>query len=211
MRATGHGLPWPKAVLDVHALGMTGTPEFAFRVDDGIWSTFLAAPNGELVVEHPAFLFQGLHTIEVRSRMEAMPHGISNPAEVGFLVDWEPPEVSLTADREHDLVLLAAHDVVTPDGQLQYAYAVGDGAMSEFGPARAISLSAVEPQGGVTVQVKDEAGNVATVSWKSPVTALRPDATAPAESTPARGCSTAPGAFSLLLLLSALWPFRRRR
>jgi len=94
MVATGKGLPWPQAVLDVHALGQNGTPEFAYRVDHGTWTTFLAAPNDELLVEHPAFLFQGLHHIEVRSRMAEDPHGISNPASVGFMVDWDPPSVS---------------------------------------------------------------------------------------------------------------------
>ncbi len=213
MRATGNGLPWPKAILDVHALGMTGTAEFAYRVDHGTWTTFLAAPNDELLVEHPAFLLQGLHSIEVRSRMAEQPHGISNPVELGFLVDWDPPEVSLTADREHDLLLVQAHDVVTPDAQLQYAYAVGSGPLSDFGPARPIALSAIEAEGGVTVQVKDGSGNVGQAIWNVPVISEHPDTQLPTGpgGAPARGGSAAPGAFSLALALGALLSMRRRR
>lgn len=214
MVATGKGLPWPKAVLDVHALGMNGTPEFAFRVDHGTWSTFLAAPGDELVVEHPAFLFQGMHTIEVRSRVAEVPHGVSTPVSVGFLVDWDPPAVTLTADREHDALHVAARDTVTPDAKLLYAYKVGDGLLSDFGPAREIVLSAIEAQGGVTVQVKDETGNLGAAEYRVAGTVNHPDTalgTAPTAATPGTGCSTSPGAFSLLLALGVLLGFRRKR
>ncbi|HUK64406.1 MAG TPA: hypothetical protein VLV15_13760, partial [Dongiaceae bacterium] len=213
MVATGKGLPWPQAVLDVHALGVNGTPEFAFRVDHGTWSTFLAAPNDELLVEHPAFLFQGLHTIEVRSRTVEDPHGVSNPASVGFLVDWDPPSVALTVDREHDVINVTARDTVTADSKLQYAYQVGSEAQSGFGAARVISLSAVEAQGGVTVSVKDESGNVGVGEYRVAGAVTHPDTTVAtvAKQVPATGCSEAPGAFSVLLALGALLGFRRRR
>lgn len=216
MRATGNGLPLPKAVLDVHALGKTGTPEFDYRVDEGTWSTFFPAFNDELEVQHPVFLIQGLHTIEVRSRVEEDPHGISEPVKVGFLVDWDPPEVKLVADREHDLLLLTARDVITAPEKLEYAYQVGTGAFSVFGEARDIGLSAIESQGGVTVRVRDQAGNVGEAKWRGLTTALHPDTEltgAVAGPAATWGCSAALGdgsawGFGLLALGAAL---RRRR
>ena len=212
MLATGQGLPLPRAILDVHALGKTGTPEFAFRVDEGSWSTFFPAPNGELVVEHPVFLLQGQHRIEVRSRVEEDPHGVSAPVQVGFMVDFDAPVVKLTADRAHDLIAISAHDVITPDDKLAYAFAIGEGAFTDFGVARDIGLTAVEARGGVTVRVRDQAGNIGEAKWLAPVTALRPDdatQAVPGE-TQASGCSAGLGGLSVAgLALLAL--IRRRR
>jgi hypothetical protein len=214
MRATGNGLPLPRAVLDVHALGKTGTPEYDWRVDEGTWSTFFPAFDGELVVEHPVFLIQGRHTIEVRSRVEEDGHGISEPVKVGFLVDWDAPELKLTADREHDLLVLTAKDVISADDKLEYAYAVGTGDFSAFGPARDIGLSAIEAKGGVSVRVRDEAGNVSELSWKGLSTALHPDTDLTAGALPASqqgSCSTGLGDPSLLALaLLGLARLRRR-
>jgi uncharacterized protein (TIGR03382 family) len=201
MRAAGKGLPVPKAVLDVHALGKNGVPEFAWRVDEGTWSTFVAAPNGELVVEHPVFLLQGMHRIEVRSRVEEDPHGISEAVPVGFMIDWEPPELTLTADRPTDRLVLTARDVVSPADKLEYAYQVGDGTMSPF-----------EAKGGLPVHVRDQAGNVAEAKWRAPVDAIRPgdEPVAPLPDGTKAGCTAATGLlpFGLLAVAGAL---RRRK
>jgi hypothetical protein len=213
MRATGKGLPVPRAVLDVHALGKEGTAEFDYRVDDGTWSIFVPAFDDELVVEHPVFLLQGLHTIDVRSRVAEDSHGISEPVRVGFMVDWEPPEVKLTPDRAHDLLTLAAHDVITPSEKLEYAFQVGSGEFSPFGPAREIGLSAVESQGGVSVRVRDQVGNVGEARWRSLSVALRPEGDEPTLARPeTSGCATAFGDPSLFVVgLLALTATRRRR
>ena len=212
MRATGKGLPLPRAILDVHALGKTGTPEFAYRVGEGSWSTFFPAFDDELAVEHPVFLLQGMHTIEIRSRVEEDPHGISDAVQVGFVVDWEPPEVKLTADRARDLLLLTAHDVISPLEKLEYAFAIG-GAFSVFGPAREIGLSAIEAQGGVTVRVRDQVGNVAEAKWRGLTSAIRPDQdVASVPQVQASGCASALGDASLWSIgLLALAAARRRR
>lgn len=214
MRLVGAPLPWPTAVLDVKALGGSGTPEFAYRIDDGMWSTFLAANAlGELHVSHPAFLMQGLHQIEVRSRFAEDAHGISSPVTVGFRVDWEPPEVALQLDRASDRILVSATDVVSPPAALLYSYAVGGGAFSEWGAPREIMASAVEQQGGVTVRVRDELGNVGQAAWKVPQVALRPEPESdPVPGGPSAGCTSAAGlpAAGLLLGLAALLRRRRR-
>lgn len=216
MRATGQGkLPWPQAVLAVEAQGKAGSPEFAVRIDDGLWSEFHPADNGRLTVSHPRFLLQGAHTIWVRARVAEDGQGISAPLPVGFVVDWEGPEVSLTASREADRIEVQARDSVSPSSKLVYAYRVGQGEPSAFGPAREISLSAVEQQGGVTVLVKDEQGNVGQAVWRVPTVALRPEARpedgvgSVLDAPQPGGCAAVDGV-SLLGLL-ALIGLRRRR
>lgn len=212
MRLVGQPLPWPVAVLDVKALGGSGTAEFAYRIDDGMWSTFLAAAQGELEVSHPSFLMQGLHAIEVRSRWAEDAHGISAPVKVGFLVDWEPPEVKLAVDRAADRIQVTATDVVSRPAALQYSYAVGEGPFSDWGAPREVMLSAVELQGGVTVRVRDELGNVGEAAWKVPVVALRPEGESDPAAGPAAGCASLGGAplAGLLVALGALLRRRRR-
>jgi hypothetical protein len=222
MRLTaGEPLPWPLAVLRVDSLGGEGTPEYAWRVDGGMWSTFLApSAGGELEVSHPRFLLQGVHTIEVRTRLSENPHGISAPVKVDFRVDWEAPEIFFTADREAGVLEVRAQDFVSAPEHLLFAYRVGDGPVSSFGAPRVVDLEAVEAQGGLEVLVKDEAGNVGRGVWRVPVVALRPEV----DSDPgavssvgkggdaAGGCSGAGGGLALWALgavAGALW--RRRR
>lgn len=210
-----HRLPIPEVVLDVRALGKAGTVEFAYQVDDGLWTDFRPVPDDTLTVAHSRFLIQGQHTIQVRSRVAEDPHGVSRSLTTTVVFDWEAPEVSLNADREHNLLNVTAHDVISPASALQYAYQVGSGAPSAFGPTRPISLDAVEAQGGVTVQVKDELGNIGTAVWKVPTVSTRPEDSAAlddgsAKRMPAFGCS-ATGGLELLGLGLVSTLLRRRR
>ena len=117
-------------------------------------------------------------------------------------------------DREHGVLTVSASDVVTPTGKLQFAYRVGEGALSSFGPARVVDLEAVEAAGGLEVQVRDEAGNVGQAFWRVPKIAERPEpgvSGAPAE-TGGAGCSAGGGALGIWALVAGagcLW--RRRR
>jgi hypothetical protein len=214
MRLTGKPLRWPVARLEVQASGKPGTPEFAVKIDNGLWGDFQAAEAGVLTVSHPRFLIQGAHTIFVRSRVAEDPHGVSEAVAVPFFIDWDAPEVRLDVDRENDRVVVKARDVLTQVDALQYAYAVGDEAPGAFGPAREISLEAVEAQGGVRVLVRDEAGNVGEARYRAAVTRLPGERAAPALSTPASassggGCSAV--SVSPMVLALLLVRARRRR
>ncbi|MHB8877890.1 MAG: LBP/BPI/CETP family protein [Myxococcaceae bacterium] len=215
MRARGQVLPWPVAVLAVRSEGAAGTAQFATRVNGGMWSDFApAGPGGELEVSHPVFLLQGAHRIEVRSRFGEHPRAVSAPVEVGFVVDYAPPEVTLAVDREHDRLVVRARDTVSPQGALRFAYRVGQEAWGEFGPARQVDLGSVEAGGGLTVRVRDEQGNVAEAAYRVPVIATRaeaPEGSAGAVSS--GGCSAAGGALGsgVLVLLAGVLVRRRRR
>lgn len=211
----GKPLPVPVAVLDVAALNTSGTPEFSVRINDGLWSEFRPAIEGQLRVSHARFVLQGHHTIWVRSRTVEEPHGVSVPVPVAFTVDYDAPTVRLTVDRKSDLVLVEANDVISAQTELSYAYAVGDAQPSAFGVARPISLSAIEAQGGVRVLVKDLAGNVGEARFGT--TTNVPEGRSAADvvsdvspTTPgADGCNAAP--VGALISLAALLLARRRR
>ncbi len=164
-------LVWPAATLDVGAEGLPGPFEYAWRVDDGLWTPFERSA-GRLVVRHPALLFEGHHTISVRARVPGSV-GVSAPASVGVTIDWSPPELSLKEDRMSDRLRVHASDVVTARERLRFSYRLGDGEWTAFGAEREISLSAVEAQGGVSVRVRDEAGHVAEARWRAPVVVAR--------------------------------------
>lgn len=215
---SGKPLEPPVVVLNVAALGDVGTPEFATRVDHGLWTTFVAAPGGVLEVSHPALLIEGRHLLEVRSRMAESIHGVSAPVAVSVTVDYSPPSLTLRVDRAHDLLVVLAHDQVSSPDALRFAYQVGEGPWSDDGPARLIDLSAVEAAGGVRVRVTDEAGNFSQAAHRVPTVALRPDA--PDSSDPAcrgvqcaTGCSAAGGSLGALAVaaLAALACRRRKR
>lgn len=212
MRLRGEPLPLPVAVLEVQAFGATGDAEFSWRVNGGFWSAFApASAEHELVVSTGAFLMQGHHTIEVRSRDALEPNGIGDPTTVNFDIDWEPPEVALRIDRLNDRIEVTAHDVITPDEQLEFSYRVGTEGFSDFGPARDIVWSAVEQQGGVTVRVRDQQGNVGEKSWRV-ATSVEPTVSG-VEQQPggeAAGCTSALGG-GAVALAGVLGLLRRRR
>ncbi len=212
MRLVGQKLTWPAALLEVSADGKPGSAEFAVKIDDGLWGEFSPAENGQLRVSHPRFLIQGHHTISVRSRVAEDPSGVSEPMRVPFFVDWDAPEVRLGVDRQSDLVIVKARDVLTRDEDLQFAYAVGESVPGPFGRERPISLSAIEAQGGVRVLVKDAVGNVGEARYRPAVLADGTDRQGPfsnvPESSPTAGCVAAPGGLALAALVLAL---RRRR
>lgn len=213
MRLTGRGLKTASAVLDVRALGTDGTPEFATRINGGLWSDFSpASPAGTLTIAHPTFAFEGHHVIEVRSRTQEQPAGISAPVSVGVRLDWTAPSVKLSADPQTNRLLVTASDNLTAEGELEYAYRLGAEAFSGFGPAREVDLSAIESAGGFSVQVRDAAGNVGEAHWRMPTVADRPDAEGSSTGVAsAVGCSSAGGGLSLLALFGTLSLALRRR
>ncbi len=212
MKLTGaQALPWPQAVLAVDAAGKPGTPEYSFKIDNGLWTDFAPVQNNELLVTHSRLLMQGPHVIHVRVRTSEDPRGVSGPQTVPFLVDWDAPRVFLTPDAANDRLVVVARDAVSEE-RLEFAYQVGASAQSAFGAAREISLSAVEAQGGVTVFARDEYGHVGQSTWKGTQIALRPDAVADvaptADIAAPTGCSTGGAGLFLLGLVGLL---RRRK
>ncbi|MBX7117262.1 MAG: hypothetical protein K1X64_23290 [Myxococcaceae bacterium] len=203
---------WPTAVLAVSAVGAPGSVEYAYRIDNGLWSTFRRANHaGELAVRDPLLLLQGTHNVEIRARGADDIHGVSQPVSVGVVIDLEAPTVTVHADREHGVIDVKAFDSVSAASALTFAYRVGDEAFSRFGPARVISLESVENQGTLQVQVKDEAGWVGQAEYRVAKVADRGTAfsTASAETASNGGCSSVDGLGWGLLGLLGLAARRR--
>lgn len=199
--ATGHGVPWPTAVLDVAAVDASGAMEWAFRVDDGLWSTFRPA-QGELRVTHPALLLQGVHRVEVRTRPVGEPHAVSAAVPLEVTVDYQPPKLLLREDVTAGTVTPVARDLVTPNEKLQWLVQLGNGPRVALDPSKPLSLSAIEAAGGATVFVQDEAGHVAEASYRMPTTSDHPDTPDPTGGARRFGCSAVGG---LELLALAAW------
>ncbi len=213
LHLTGKGLPVPRVVLSVGTTGKVGVGEYAVRVNDGLWSDFRPATGGELVVEHPSFLLQGRHVIDVRARVAEDPHGISEPQRFSVVIDWEAPQLAIARDGVSDRLVVTASDQVTPVEKLEFAYALGNQAFTAFGPAREVSYAGVEAAGGLKVQVRDEQGNVGEVSFNMPRVALRPvDAEVSVGqtlNTPAAGCEATNG-LSWLAVAALVLALKRR-
>jgi hypothetical protein len=218
----GMPLPWPTALIDVAAEDLPGksrTMEFAWRVDGGLWSTWRDGPS--LEVSHPALAMPGRHHIEVRARIAGQAAMVDpTPVSLLFVVDWDQPELTLVPDREANRLVVHAHDAVSPRESLRFAYRIGEGERSSFGPERPIDLSAVEAAGGVEVEAVDESGNIARAHWSAGAGAISASE-AQARQIPAQengsvggavGCSAAGaglgGWLALILLPIAM---RRRR
>ena len=203
-------VPYPTVVL--HAESQPGA-EVGYRVDDGLWTTFEPlAPGGELRVSHPSLLLQGRHVIHVRARMPDAPEQVSSPVSVAAVVDLVPPELTLRADRAAGRLDAVAHDTVSPDAALQWAYKVGQGPLTAWGEARVIDLASVEAAGGVEVQVKDEVGHVASARWRPPAVALRAESSSPGGGAgAAASCASAGGAPLGFLAALALAGLRRKK
>ncbi len=216
----GRALPWPRAVVEVSAEDRPGESrpmEYAWRVNGGLWSTWADGPT--LEVSHPAFILPGKHVIEVRARVSGEAQMVDpTPEPLTFLVDWDAPTVALEAAPASNRLLVHAHDSVSAPELLRFAYRLGGGELSEFGPAREIDLAAVEAAGGLEVQVLDEAGNVGGARWGFEAAVSRSAEGLAAEGeanavAPAAGCSAAgaglAGLLSLVVLPMAL--LRRRQ
>lgn len=207
--ATGHGVPWPTAVLDVRALDAAGPVEWAFRVDDGLWSTFRPA-QGELRVTHPALLLQGLHRVEVRTRPVDEPHAVSAPQAVEVTVDFQPPKLAVRPDFAAGRLSVWARDLVTKQEQLRWQVQVGSGPKVRFEPTQVLDLATLDAAGGATVFVEDEAGHVAQARYLAPTTADHPDteSASPMKCGVTTGCATGGGLEALALGVLVL--LRRR-
>jgi hypothetical protein len=190
--------------------------EYNWRVDHGFWTTWHRGP--QLVIEHPSFLAQGWHTIEIRSRGAGDADTIEpHPVEIPFLVDWQPPEITLTEDTARGTVEVSAWDLVTPADRIQYAFQLGDSIPSGYGPARPMPLADISARGGkLVVYAKDDAGNVGTQTFRMAVATppnnpLKTPAIA-ATNESGGGCNTAAGLIPALGALSMLsLAIRRRR
>ncbi|MBL8608188.1 MAG: hypothetical protein JNL38_12770 [Myxococcales bacterium] len=160
--------------------------EYSYQIDDSTRSAWTR--DRDIVIKEDYLFFQGRHTLKAFSRVVGQPESEDvTPATAEFVIDALPPTAKV--EREEGGFTVAAWDFVSDDKNLTARYKI-DGA--EFGPWRPVSeLAHVAAKGSeVTVEVKDEEGNVASIS--QPLIRGRGDSTLAAGGSGC-GCSTPGG------------------
>ncbi len=146
--------------------------EHQVRVDGGWWSTFTR--GGTRTIAEPAFLLQGTHTIEVRSRVPGEAASLDpSPVKLNVRIDSEPPVLrasivegglSIVArdriSRERVRIFVedeAGAREVVPDADGFVAWTVRDGALVVRAEDEAGLVSVVELQSAEVDEVAAEA------------------------------------------------------
>lgn len=215
MGLTAARADFPK--LRVHAEGIAAHPtEQTWWIDDGPHSAWTTAKD--LVVDQDVMILQGKHVLHVSSRVVGdMASEDGTPAELPFVIDTLAPAVE--AKRDGDRVAVRARDFVTPASALSARRRIGGegAAWSDWAPLASTSSFTADAQTEVDVEVRDEEGNVGTVSL--PLIRGKADSSLAAAGSGC-GCRLAVGSGSenrwgsaalALLALAAIGATKRRR
>jgi len=161
------GTTVPAAVLQLDGSG-AGSLEYSWSVDGGPWSAYTQTTRA--VVTDPQFWMQGRHTIDVRAREVGVPATTDpTPARVDIIVDTVAPTGGF--DLAGKELRIDASDAVSPREALQFRFAVAGGAYGPWVVGDRVTLPTALDAGSVTVQVRDEAGNVGTLAFHGRSTA----------------------------------------
>ncbi|MEO6420079.1 MAG: hypothetical protein ABIP39_11755 [Polyangiaceae bacterium] len=177
--------------------------EYAWAIDEGSRSGWM--PDRQVTVKSDYLVFQGKHTLKVWAREVGQQESEdSTPALVPFTIDTLAPKVTVK-EATTGTSAVTAWDFVSDDSALVGRYRVTkDGQVGEFGewaPVAALANLSTPGAVSVDVEVRDEEGNVGTVS--SALIRGRPDPSLAAAggcgcSTP--GSTNASGAWGLVAL-----------
>lgn len=139
--------------------------EFGWRIDGGMWRAWTTERHP--VIADDAFLLQGRHTIEVRSRLvDEWLTEDSTPAKIEVLIDSMPPELHPRRDdQDKQLLHFGGSDIVSPDDALEYAYRESNGERTTWSKQETLTLADVKRitadfSKQLVVAVRDEAGLV---------------------------------------------------
>ncbi len=133
--------------------------EYSYRVDQGFWHPFSSARD--LDVSDEWLRVQGKHFIEVRSRVVGDPMSLDpEPVKIEVVVDVDAPTIKL-GKIEDGKATLAVHDRVSEDRSL-VRVRLDDNAWSEWQIASSFGDVAVGEASEISIEAKDEEGNIAT-------------------------------------------------
>lgn len=135
-----------------------------------------------------------------------------SPAKVGFIVDYDPPTVALSFDRERKVVVTEAHDAVARDDELSYRYRLAGGEWASAQGPQLFPIAELGADPSLEVEVTDASGHLATAYFGTPADQLGDPAVVRAHENraPSGGCASA-GLSSLSLVALAGLLGRRRR
>jgi hypothetical protein len=133
--------------------------EYTYRVDQGPWSPFTR--DRDLDIRDEWLRVQGKHVIGVRSRIVGDAMSLDpNPAEVTVVVDVDAPTIKI-GKIENGKAALTVRDRVSEDRSM-VRVKLDDNAWSEWQLASSFQDVAVGEASSMSIEAKDEEGNVAT-------------------------------------------------
>ena len=172
--------------------------EYQYKVDDGFWHPYEASRY--LTVKDDWLRVQARHTIYVRSHVVGDLDSLDEvPAEATVIIDAEPPKVTI-ATLDDGTLAIDAKDRLTPDPMVRYRFGKGD--WSAWTPASRLGAIPPSVAATLTVEARDNEGNVGTAT--SAEVRGRYDGTAAACGCTAAGDAPARGGHALFLLGIAL-------
>lgn len=155
----------PELVVDVSSPlddGRHGV-EYSWRIDNGTRSLWSAEKH--LSIKDDQLLLQGKHVLRVSARLVGdADTEDATPAEVPFTIDALAPLVTVERDAAGTLVTIKAWDVVSSEATLVGRYKRGGSEFGNWMPIAEMAKVDVGSAETLDVEVKDEEGNVRSVS-----------------------------------------------
>ncbi|MFH1809645.1 MAG: hypothetical protein ABIJ09_12940 [Pseudomonadota bacterium] len=207
--ADGRLRPTRSVRLEGHIVPLDGRDEYSFRVDGSAWRAFVTPDDdGVLTLTSPLLGLTGHHRLEVRGRRVGAPETLEpEPQVLRVTLDPDPPTLALHRTTTGDVVA-EAHDLVSDDDHLEFAFALDGGDLGDFTPRAQLDAEDLRGVRVVSARARDEAGHL------SPLARIAIGDGVPSQDQAAAGCSCASGPASgtfLLSLLGGLVLARRRR
>lgn len=141
--------------------------EYSYAIDHGTHSAW--APARDFTIQNDALFLQGKHVLNVWARLHGEPTSESTTAaQVPFTIDVLPPSTEIVT-RDDGAAHVKAWDIVSPVDALTMRYRVtnarGDVApWTDWSPVADVDARTLVGATGLTVEARDEEGNVGTVS-----------------------------------------------
>ncbi|RMH41410.1 MAG: hypothetical protein D6689_11245, partial [Deltaproteobacteria bacterium] len=167
MWMAGAGGSLPEVVIDLDPYDPQGRQlEWSWRLNRGFWRPYTR--DTHLVIRERQLALQGHHTVEVKARAVGDPRSVDlSPVRFDIVTDSAGPRILASRAAVTDGVLrVPAHDLVSPDDTIEYAFAAGGGRAEPDTPwTRDNGLPVHEVQalvdraGIITVFARDELGN----------------------------------------------------
>jgi len=136
--------------------------EFSYRVDNGVWKPF--SRERMVTVREDWLRLQGKHTISARSRVVGYPESMDEtPSTIDVVIDAEAPVITI-AEPRGAMAAIDVQDRVSGGTEPHVRYRLDDGAWSAWKLASEIKSVDVGDAADLTVEARDDEGNVATAS-----------------------------------------------
>jgi MYXO-CTERM domain-containing protein len=143
------------------------TLEYSYAIDKGTRSAW--SPLRDFTIQNDALFLQGKHVLNVWARLHGQDTSESTtPSQVPFVIDVLPPSIDLSV-RNDGSVTVNAWDIVSDTSALQMRSRVnisnGENAdWTAWAPVADIDAKTLSGASSVDVEVRDEEGNVGSVS-----------------------------------------------